>query len=180
MNGSEKLNNFLKNRTFLIDLNITDNKKVFILESGYINYTVTLTDNLISCSCNRQIVCKHIKFVIELVSKIKSGIKSRSYNSLDLLEHHQRIFGTDLKKNIWPETFNTDKNPRFREYIDFSINDNYTEENIGDNCYICLESLSNKLLRCKTCNKYYHENCIYEWLRVGPSCKCPNCRGFWI
>ena len=40
-------------------------------------------------------------------------------------------------------------------------------------CSICLENLTDNYVS-TTCNHYYHEACIYEWLKQ--KVICPNCK----
>ena len=162
---------FLRTRMYLIDIKRLKYETYFTIEEGFNNYTVHVENNLISCSCGRQVVCKHIRFILEKISKIKR--KSKSYNSLT---DCQRIFYIDLKGDLEPGLFISDRNPRYQEYklLDLNLDQAY-----NGNCYICLSKLEGKILRCKECHTYYHENCIYAWLRCSVACTCPTCRTMW-
>ncbi len=168
---------FLKNRIYLIDITKFRDKIVFVIEEFFKNYELVLDLNSLRCSCdlfkNRCLVCKHMKFIIQRIDHIKSK-RSKSYNELN--ECH-KLFYVDIKKNLENldiNLFESDYNPRYKEYK-ILLDNNY-----NGNCYICLEKLSKKIIRCKKCNKYYHENCIYGWLRCGPACTCPICRNQWV
>jgi len=170
----DKLQCFLKNRIYLIDINKCDNELLFIVEESFSNYEIILNDISIRCSCkdykNRNIVCKHIKFILPKIDSARLR-KSKSCSSLNEIN---KLFLIDLKTDLDPQLFKTDRNPRYKEYKILEDND-YT-----GNCLICLRKLSQKIIRCKTCSKYYHNDCIYGWLRYGPACTCPNCRSQWI
>lgn len=46
--------------------------------------------------------------------------------------------------------------------------------NINDNCSICFESMSEKIVSITICNHVYHDNCLDEWLLNNKT--CPLCR----
>lgn len=196
MTSTAVLETFFRDRMHLIDFNNTvGGKKILTIENNFNNFNISITDNLVSCSCGRGLVCKHIKFVLEVINKIKKGHKkSKSYNSL---ADCQRVFYIDLKRELKPEFFDSDRNPRFRTYRDPIITEGSITEDIEEiitlknsrteleeiykeKCYICLDQLSDRITNCKSCNKYYHDKCISSWLRVSPACKCPNCREMWM
>lgn len=164
-----KIVDFLNNRIFLIDI-IRPKKYeiVFTLEEKFNNYKVNISENLVSCSCGRQLVCKHVRFILEKIGSIDT--RSKSLNSLT---DCQRLFYIDLKRDLEPQLFISNKNPR---YLEYKLTD---PANYNGNCHICLSQLDGKIIRCKRCNKYYHENCIYAWLRCSPACTCPLCREIW-
>lgn len=166
---------FLINRIYLIDITKrSENEIVFTIEEKCKNCEITLDSNSLKCSCDsfkkRISVCRHIKFIIEKIDKI-SDKKSKS---CDELGSFNKLFYVDIKKKLDIDRFRSDTNPRYREYKLLH------ESDYRGNCYICLEKLNRKIIRCKQCNKYYHENCIYGWLRHGIACTCPNCRRQWI
>ena len=45
-------------------------------------------------------------------------------------------------------------------------------------CFICLDKYKkNNLIRCmKTCNHFFHKNCIDQWFIKSGKLKCPICR----
>lgn len=170
---------FLINRIYLIDINKRSDEIVFTIEEKCKNCEITLDSNSFKCSCetfkNKISVCRHIKFIIEKIDRINN--KNKKSKSCDELNQFNRMFHVDIKKNLSKidlNKFKSDINPRYKEYRLLEDSD-YT-----GNCMICLGKLSKKIIRCKHCNKYYHETCIYGWLRLGAACKCPNCRGQWI
>lgn len=179
--------NFLINRIYLIDVIKKPNEIIFTIEDHYKNFEIVLDSISLKCSCDnfkhKIYVCKHIKFIIEKMDQINTK-KSKSYNELISLN---KLFYVEIKKNLNTfdlSKFNSDINPRYKEYKlleDTDYNGKcYNEKCYNGKCYICLEKLNKKIIRCKHCNKYYHENCIYMWLRCGPACNCPNCREQWI
>ena len=131
-----------------------------------------MDSNSFRCSCetykNKISVCKHIKFMLEQIDKV-SNKKLKSCAELNSL----KMFYVDIKKDLDINRFNSDINPRYKEY---KLLREDSKVDYTGNCYICLEKLSKKIIRCKHCNKYYHENCIYGWLRIGAACTCPNCK----
>jgi hypothetical protein len=169
-----KIVKFLKERIYLIDIKKPKKYElVFTIEEKFKNYLVSITDNLISCSCERQLICKHSIFILEKMAQIKRKNKrSKSYNSIT---DCQRLFYIDLKRDYEPHVFISDRNPR---YLEYRLEYEPTERN--ENCHICLSKLSGKTRRCKTCNNHYHEDCIYAWLRCSPGCNCPICRSAWM
>jgi hypothetical protein len=171
MNPS-KIVKFLKDRIYLIDIHVPKKYElIFTIEEKFNNYIVSISDNLVSCSCGRQLICKHAVFILEKMSQIKKAKRSKSYNSLT---DCQRLFYIDLKREYEPQLFISDRNPR---YLEYKLE---PDPDIDENCYICLSKLNNKIRRCKTCNNYYHENCIYAWLRTSIACNCPICRSIWV
>ena len=171
----DHLARLLKDRIYLIDITkMSEGKLVFIIEEYFKNREITLDSTSVRCSCDsfksKISVCRHIKFIIERIDHVKS----RRSKSCDELGEFQKLFYVDIKKDLDPTLFKTDYNPRYKEYKLLGDND------YNGNCYICLDKLNKKIIRCKTCSKYYHENCIYGWLRLAPNCTCPNCRGQWI
>jgi len=168
------LGSFLRDRIYLIDITKRSDETVFVIEEHFKNHEVGLNSTSLKCSCslyqNKISVCKHIKFILENINKTIEK-KSRSCDELGCFN---KIFNIDIKKNIDPNNFRCDRNPRYKEY---KILD---DMDYNGKCYICLEKLNKKIIRCKHCNKYYHENCIYGWLRCSPACTCPNCRGQWM
>jgi hypothetical protein len=141
---------FLKNRMYLIDINKKFNDIIFTVEEQFKNYEIIMNSVSLECSCdkfkNNMLVCKHIKFILEKIDQAKS-IRSRSYGELT----SSKIFYIEIKKNLDPDLFKSNRNPRFNEYklledVDYS-----------GNCYICLQKLNNKIIRCKHCSRYYHE-----------------------
>jgi hypothetical protein len=172
------LETFFKERIFLIDVvvgykDILGPQKTFefIVEYRGDVYTVTFQGSSISCSCNLD-KCRHMVFVMKSLERVKSGI-NRS-KSMDLIYQSSP---KESVKYVMPTMFDKNFNPRFREYVDSST---IYVGGDSDVCHVCLEHMSGKLTMCKTCSKYFHNDCIYRWLRVGPSCKCPNCRSIWI
>lgn len=164
---------FLINRIYLIDIIKERNKVTFMIEEKYENYEVKIDKHFINCSCivfnNKLYVCRHIKFILEKINDFTDK-KSKSYNEIGTCD---KLF--DIRINcIEPMNFLNDRNPRYQEYRILKDTD------YSGNCYICLEKLSKKIIRCKNCNKYYHEKCINGWLRLGSRCTCPNCRNQWI
>ncbi len=165
---------FLINRIYLIDITKRSDKIVFTIEDNFDNYEIGLDSNSLNCSCplfkNKISVCKHIKFILEKIDQTDNK-RSKSCNELGTTN---KMFYVDIKKNLDPDKFKSDYNPRYKEYKILQDTD------YKGSCYICLEKLNKKIIRCKHCNKYYHEKCIYGWLRYGPACTCPNCRGQWM
>jgi hypothetical protein len=174
MNDYNNIACFLRDRIYLIDITKRSDETVFIVEEHFENYEIGLNSTSLKCSCigfqNKISVCNHIKFVLENINKTEN----KRSKTCDELGCFSKIFNIDIKKNLDPNKFKCDRNPRYKEY---KILD---ESDYNGNCYICLEKLSKKIIRCKHCSKYYHENCIYGWLRYGPACTCPNCRGQWM
>lgn len=173
-NSAESIVSFLKNRIFLIDATKHSGEFSFQLEELFKNYCVKILNyNSICCSCDdfvsRNTVCKHCKFVINRLNKLNSR-RSKSYNSI---QEYFKILYIYIKKDIDLELLNSCRNPRFKEYKLLTDGDS------EGSCYICLENLKGRVNRCKTCHKYYHDRCIYAWLRTGPACTCPNCRSMW-
>jgi len=168
-----KLAYFLITRIYLIDITKKSNEIIFTVEDHFQNYEVVLDNNSMKCSCpmyrNKICVCKHIKFILEKIDQIDK--KSKSYNELGTTS---KIFYIDIKKQLDPSKFKSDSNPRYKEYKILHDND------YSGKCCICLQKLDKKIIRCKHCNKYYHDECIYGWLRYGIACTCPNCREQWI
>ena len=164
---------FLRDRIYLIDITKQTENVVFTIEDHFKNYEIVLDSISLRCSCplfkNKISVCKHIKFILEKIDQVDNK-RSKSCNSLSA----NKMFYIDIKTNLEPNKFISDNNPRYKEYKIIQDTD------YRGNCYICLEKLNKKIIRCKHCNKYYHENCIYGWLRYGPACTCPNCRGQWM
>ncbi len=160
------LEKFFFNRMFLIDVykNIELSIFYFVVEEFGVTHDVSLCKNSLNCSCDsfkeRLSVCKHIKFVIVKICEIYNDI--RIFNAFISLD-------TDINR------FLTDKNPRFKLYK--NIHENLI--NPDEVCDICLDKLSNKVLLCKMCNHYFHEDCIYNWLRIAVCCNCPLCRNIW-
>lgn len=169
----EKIVLFLLNRIYLIDIIKEPKKIIFMLEESFNNYYTTIEQHSISCSCdnfnNKLYVCKHIKFILELIDKFNDK-RSKSCNEI---VNYDKIFFIDIK-HIDTFRFKNDRNPRYSEYKILQDSD------YSGNCYICLDKLSKKIMRCKNCNRYYHEQCIYGWLRLGVKCTCPVCRNLWI
>jgi hypothetical protein len=167
---------FLRDRIYLIDITKRSNEIVFTIEDHFKNYEITLDSNSLKCSCesfrNKISVCRHIKFILEKIDKVDN--KNKKSKSCDQLGTFNKMFYVDIKKNLDPNKFESDHNPRYKEYKILHDTD------YNGSCYICLEKLSKKIIRCKHCSKYYHEKCIYGWLRHGAACTCPNCRGQWI
>jgi hypothetical protein len=160
---SDKLVEFLLNRKYIIDYD--GNTHVILIEGRNGNQHVKVNSGSFECSCdhfnNKMYMCDHIKFAINKVYQVC----------------HVPFIA--VSKVIRSDIFENDYNPRFKEYKEteqgkeFEYNDCY-------NCYICLEPMnSGRLSRCKQCDRYYHESCIYGWLRNSPMCGCPNCRKQW-
>jgi len=168
------LAHFLLNRIFLIDTTKRNSTIIFILEDHYKNCEVILDLHSIKCSCEhyttKNYVCNHIKFVLQNIDKTTKK-RSKSYNSLGTVN---KLFNVDMGKDLDINQFRTDLNPRYKEYTLLQDFDR------RGSCYICLDKLSGKIIRCKQCSRYYHEKCIYGWLRYSPACTCPNCRGQWL
>lgn len=179
MDKYDKIASFLRDRIYLIDITKNNNngmyEYIFTVEDQFKNYNIKMNSTSIECSCMvykyKMSVCRHIKFILEKINKLD---KRRS-KSCEELKTSIKFFYIDVKKDLDIAIFKCDRNPRYREYkILEDRNIKYSEK-----CYICLEKLQKKIIRCKHCNKYYHESCIYRWLRNGPACSCPNCRGQW-
>ena len=167
---------FLTNRIYLIDITKRFDEIIFTIEDNFKNSEISLDSNSLKCTCetfkNKISVCKHIKIILEKIEQVDN--KNKKSKSCDEIGSFNKIFYIDIKKKLDLNKFKTDYNPRYKEYKILQDND------YNGNCYICLEKLSKKIIRCKHCNKYYHENCIYGWLRYGPMCTCPICRSQWI
>lgn len=181
--NNDQLIHFLQNRMYLIDTTKLQNHIVFTVEDDSIednfkNYEICVETNSLKCSCisfqNKISVCKHIKFILEKINQIedKRSKSCNEFGTINSTNSTNKIFYIDIK-NLDLSKFRSDHNPRYREYKILQDSD------YSGNCYICLEKLDKKIIRCKICNKYYHENCIYGWLRYGSACTCPNCRSQW-
>jgi hypothetical protein len=170
----------LSTRMYLIDSNKSINYKsikfIFMVEDSCNVYDISLSNKIITCSCSsfneKQIVCKHIKFILKKIGEIGDN-RSRSNSSLNNNIH---IFSFTLSLEIDIHKFESNKNPKFKEYKFIEDTD---ITNYEGNCHICLEKLNNKIIKCKSCKNYFHEECIYSWFRLGTNCACPLCRSFW-
>lgn len=171
------LERFFSSRMFLIDVykNVELSDYYFTIEEKGVTHNVSLCKSIIKCSCDifkeQQHVCKHIKFILTKMCEININ-RSRSYNSIS---NGVRVFNVFISAEANIDNFLTDKNPRFKLYKNIGNNSIDSEEV----CDICLDKLSNKVLLCKTCSHYFHEECIYNWLRIAVCCNCPLCRNIW-
>lgn len=171
----EKLDKALKQRLFLIDAEmISLNNWKFIVEgiSGT-SYTIYINDQL-SCSCGefkkRNLICKHIYFIISKVLKDSKQIILNEIGS----KPNICIFSLKINLNL-NEKFNNNLNPRFKNII------KYNNDNINDICSICYDDFikDETITKCKLCNNYFHNQCINIWLRKSTRCTCPMCRSVW-
>jgi hypothetical protein len=172
---SDKLVEFLLNRKYIIDYD--KNTHVILIEGRNGNQHVRVNSGSFECSCdhftNKMYMCDHIKFAINKVYQVC------------------HVPFVAVSKVIRSDIFENDFNPRYKEYKECTLsNESLSNESLSNespsnnyncyNCYICLEPMnSGRLSRCKQCDRYYHETCIYGWLRNSPMCGCPNCRKQW-
>ncbi len=174
-NVRTRLERALSQRLYLIDANKhSDREWEFIVEGSTGNaYTVDVCDKL-SCSCmdfrTRNLICKHIYFVIARVLKSSSIINDIGS------EPNVCIFS--LKLNI-SENFDSNLNPRFKT----SSLEKFSELKVkpDDVCSICYENYldTDITIKCKECNNFFHNNCMNIWLRKSTRCSCPMCRTAW-
>ena len=92
-------------------------------------------------------------------------------------ENEPNICIFSLKLNL-NENFNKILNPRFQkklETLDIKATD------ILDVCSICYENYISEdiIVKCITCNNYFHNECISVWLKSAVKCTCPLCRNIW-
>jgi hypothetical protein len=162
-----RLQKFLSERMFLIDVcKLSETNYEFKLEENCKNYRVYVDHNSFECICDlnkrHMILCKHIKFVIKKIQEIKENIT--------------HSFTLTIYEEINTDNFNNDRNPKYKEYIEC---EECEESGNDERCDICLENFTGKIIMCKVCKKYFHDKCIYGWLRMAVCCNCPLCRSVW-
>jgi Ring finger domain len=154
----DSLVKFLRSRKYILDYNNGD----VVVEGLGSRDIVKMRNGSFECSCahfnSRMIMCDHIKFTIDKIYQVCHECEP-----------------TAILRIVSRDSFENDHNPRFREY--FTEPDSQGQQ--SQQCYICLEDLVGSLKRCRQCDRYYHEACIYGWLRNSPMCGCPNCRKQW-
>lgn len=144
---------------YLLGFKKEDNE---ILISGSTNntYYIKIFSNYMMCSCmdckmnfSKSIYCKHICFIfIKIIqSKDLNFFTNFILSEKDigtLLEILQMMFENNL--NIFKSTSE--------------------DRNIGDDCPVCYEILSENLSKCPDCNNAIHTECIQKWLQYNSTC----------
>ena len=150
----------------------TLSKRVFLPHSQNGNDE---TSKMFTCSCpdfkfnskNKNIVCKHICFLICKVAKI---LKPYFYETKILNDDDFNALITKLtSENIWTDSAIT-KNI---EKITMELFTQFTKP-IADSCPICFNDLTENdkhiILSCPCCKNYVHTECIEVWMEKKMEC----------
>jgi hypothetical protein len=173
-NIRSRLERALSQRLYLIDaVKNSETDWKFMVEGSTGNiYDVCVSDHL-DCTCpdfvRRKLICKHIYFIIARV--LKSSYIINDIGS----EPNICIFSLKISiQNNFKEL-----NPRFKIETKGKFSDLIQKPD--DVCPICYENYqdSDITVKCKTCNSFFHNNCMNTWLKKASRCNCPMCRSTW-
>lgn len=144
----------------------------------------SLTKGTFWCSCadhkfnsaKKNIVCKHICFIVCKVLKI---LQTYYFETKKLSHEHllQLLGKFDINSEIWKDSKLVRKSSKIT-IQDFKI----FPENIIDTCTFCYDDMTNNdkqiSVSCPLCNHCFHEECMGVWLESQSKCSyCSN--NFW-
>ena len=143
--------------------------QVGVLGSSLKPYTVTFIENHSKCSCPdftyRNVVCKHIYFVINLAKNIDIG-------GIDKLEHiDERIM--IIRENLL-------KVVEEKKNLGGGCNSVIIDRD--ECCSICMTEFQGKIGKCTECSHVFHIECLNGWWNLSSNIwtnnqgKCPYCR----
>lgn len=133
--------------------------------------TIDTSTRKLKCNCKdfifrsetKNIVCKHISFIIFRYSKIYSN----NYINTKILSYAEFTKLTTLLKN----------NELWNKYTLATFSNIEKLKDEDQECPICCEMLSckeqenkDKIVSCPTCKNVVHEECIRKWLRYNKTC----------
>jgi DNA-directed RNA polymerase subunit RPC12/RpoP len=47
---------------------------------------------------------------------------------------------------------------------------------IKHECFICLETISENLVKCTKCKIFLHDTCVLRYIQKDKNARCPNCQ----
>ena len=135
------------------------NNEISISGSTNNIYKIKIKDNLI-CNCmdsninyHKGIYCKHVCFIfIKIIQSTDLNFFTNFILSSEDVFILNDILTMMFELNVY--LFNSDSK----------------ERNIGDDCPVCYEKLSDDLVKCPDCNNAIHSECITKWLKYNKSC----------
>ena len=143
----------------ILNYEINDKEIRFIVKDIAKEYKVSFLYNKLTCSCsssNKQIICKHIAYILYYIVKdlkLIHKINLRSILSIYNLTNGQ--IGTIIEKNIIEKDRNLSSDNKIKE-----------------NCPICLKNIKKLHIKCSQCSYKFHVNCV----TCSKTNKCSCCR----
>lgn len=155
----KRIRKLYNEKYYLLGFKKDDNE---ITISGSTNniYKILIHSNYMTCSCmdykinhSKRIYCKHICFIfIKIIqSKDLNFFINFILSSKDISSLHS-ILKVMFEKDI------------------SIFNSTCEERNLGDDCPVCYETLSQDLSKCPECENAIHTECIQKWLKYNPTC----------
>lgn len=145
-------------------------KYTVVFDKLHSNFTCNCKD-FIYRSKSRDIVCKHITFII---CKVLSIYDHEFYETKKLSQEYQkRLYMIIGNSGVW------NNNHISIKHMNSEFNKNTKTLNVDDTCPICCDLLSSDdaLISCPECNNYVHKQCMDVWIQQSKT--CIYCRNSW-
>lgn len=170
-----RLNRGLTQRLYLLNAELIDknNWKFNVEGSTGTEYTLFLSEEIISCSCpdftRRKKLCKHLYFILSRVLQQTDLIqKINGYTNTNIFSINENL-STVIESTL----FKNNENTEHTEHEEHENKNSEIPEN--DICSICFDEFGKEeCLKCCICRNYFHKQCIKRWNKNKNT--CPLCR----